>query len=374
MSGGFLTRFWSALIVAIVVQSVWIGGGFGSGREIVEFIGRYGVNGLIAIVIGAIFLFIALYLSFEVSRVFRAYDYRTWSKQFLWRFWPIFDILYIIMAWIVIAVVGAAAGFMISDIVGIPFPVAAAIVIIIVGLLHFFGRRALEAFWVIGTIGLYAMYIILWIYVLYAKGGESITNISAGLSQGTLWNATWDGFRYTMYNLVVVIPALAFVDRFKSRMESVIASIVAVLLVYGAATVTWLCFMAYYPKVIDMTVPWYEILKELGAGWVLAVYIFWIFYTLIETSLGMIYGIVRRVDAHLRVYGRGLTRSTEALLAGISILIAIVTAQVGLVALVAKGYGTMAYGFLLFYFLPLLIIGLIRLRNPEWRKEFWAKA
>jgi Uncharacterized membrane protein len=374
MSGGFLTRFWSALIVAIVVQSVWIGGGFGSGREIVEFIGRYGVNGLIAIVIGAIFLFIALYLSFEVSRVFRAYDYRTWSKQFLWRFWPIFDILYIIMAWIVIAVVGAAAGFMISDIVGIPFPVAAAIVIIIVGLLHFFGRRALEAFWVIGTIGLYAMYIILWIYVLYAKGGESITNISAGLSQGTLWNATWDGFRYTMYNLVVVIPALAFVDRFKSRMESVIASIAAVLLVYGAATVIWLCFMAYYPKVIDMTVPWYEILKELGAGWVLAVYIFWIFYTLIETSLGMIYGIVRRVDAHLRVYGRGLTRSTEALLAGISILIAIVTAQVGLVALVAKGYGTMAYGFLLFYFLPLLIIGLIRLRNPEWRKEFWAKA
>jgi len=72
MSGGFLTRFWSALIVAIVVQSVWIGGGFGSGREIVEFIGRYGVNGLIAIVIGAIFLFIALYLSFEVSRVFQS--------------------------------------------------------------------------------------------------------------------------------------------------------------------------------------------------------------------------------------------------------------------------------------------------------------
>ncbi len=177
-----------------------------------------------------------------------------------------------------------------------------------------------------------------------------------------------------MYNLVVVIPALAFVDRFKSRMESVIASIASILLVYGAATVIWICFMAYYPKVIDMTVPWYEILKELGAGWILAIYIFWIFYTLIETALGMIYGIVRRVDAHLRIYGRGLTRSTEAILAGVSILIAIVTAQVGLVALVAKGYGTMAYGFLLFYFLPLLIIGLIRLRNPEWRKEFWAKA
>jgi uncharacterized membrane protein YkvI len=373
VSGEGLRGFYAALIVAIVIQSVWIGGGFGSGREIVEFIARYGVNAWIAIVVGSVFLFIALYLSFEVARVFKAYDYMTWSKQFLWRFWPIFDILYIIMAWIVIAVVGAAAGFMVSDLVGIPFPIAAAIVIIVVGLLHFFGRRALEAFWVIGTIGLYAMYIILWAYVLYVKGGESLANLSAGLSQGTIGDAFWDGVRYTMYNLVVVIPALAFVDRFRSRMDSVIAAIASIILVYGAAAMIWLCFMAYYPKVIDMTVPWYEILRELGVEWLLAIYIFWIFYTLIETALGMIYGIIRRVDAHLRLYGRGLTRTTEAILAGLSLLIAIVTAQVGLVALVAKGYGTMAYGFLLFYFLPLLVIGTIRLRNPEWRKEFWAK-
>jgi uncharacterized membrane protein YkvI len=71
VSGEGLRRLLGALIVAIVIQSTWIGGGFGSGREIVEFIARYGVNAWIAIVVGSVFLFIALYLSFEVARVLK---------------------------------------------------------------------------------------------------------------------------------------------------------------------------------------------------------------------------------------------------------------------------------------------------------------
>ncbi|MDM7274738.1 MAG: hypothetical protein P3X22_001250 [Thermoprotei archaeon] len=151
-------RVWYAAVVAIILQSVWIGGGFGSGREIVEFLAKYGSYGWIAILISTVAWIVILALSLEVARIFRAYDYMTWSKQFLWKGWFILDIAYIIMAWIVIAVVGAAAGYMLSDIVGIPFALSAAIVIIVVGVLHFYGRRAMEAFWVIGTIGLYANY------------------------------------------------------------------------------------------------------------------------------------------------------------------------------------------------------------------------
>jgi uncharacterized membrane protein YkvI len=35
-------RVWYATITAIILQSVWIGGGFGSGRKVVEFIAKYG--------------------------------------------------------------------------------------------------------------------------------------------------------------------------------------------------------------------------------------------------------------------------------------------------------------------------------------------
>lgn len=367
-------RVWYATITAIIIQSVWIGGGFGSGREVVEFIAKYGSLAWISILVSAIFLIVVLIPSFEIARVFKAYDYMTWSKQFLWKFWWLFDVAFIVLAWIVIAVVGAAAGYMLSDIAGIPFAVAATLTIIVVGALHFFGRKVIEAYWIVGTIGLYIMYFIIWAFILLSKGGQAISNLAAGLHYGTASEAAIDGLRYTMYNLCVVMPALQSVDRYRGRTESLIATLISVVLVYGAAIALWLCFMAYYPDVINMTAPLYDILKAIGAGWAVAVYVFWIFYTLIETALGMVYAIVRRIDTHLKLHGKTLGRKIEALLAVAILTVSIVTAQVGLVALVAKGYGTMAWVFFAIYFIPIVTIGLMRLFKPEWKKEFWSKA
>ncbi|MEM1697633.1 MAG: hypothetical protein QW794_03470 [Thermosphaera sp.] len=367
-------RIWYAVISAIIIQSVWIGGGYGSGREVVEFIAKYGSLAWISILVSAITLAIVLVPSFEIARVFKAYNYMTWSKQFLWKFWWLFDIAFIVLAWIVIAVVGAAAGYMLSDIAGIPFPVAAALTIIIVGLLHFFGRRVIEAYWIVGTTGLYIMYFIIWAYILSLKGGQALNNLMAGLYQGTASEAAIDGFRYTLYNLCVVMPALQSIDRYRGKLESFIATILSVALVYGAAIALWLCFMAFYPDVIGMTAPVYDILKAMGAGWVLAIYVIWIFYTLTETALGMVYSIVRRIDAQLRLRGKLVGRKMEALLAVIILAVSIITAQAGLVALVARGYGTMAWVFFAVYFVPVITIGLIRLFKPEWMKEFWLKA
>lgn len=367
-------RVWYASISAIIIQSVWIGGGFGSGREIIEFIAKYGSLGWIAILVGAITLLVALIPSFEVARVFRTYDYMTWAKQFLWKFWWIFDIAFIVLAWIVIAVVGAAAGYMLSDLAGIPYWLSAMMILIIVAILHFYGRKVIEAWWIVGTIGLYLMYIVIWAVILINRGSIALSNISAGLSQGTPVDAVIDGFKYTMYNLCVVMPALESVDRYRGKFESVVATIISIALVYGAAIVLWICFMAFYPDVINWGVPLYDVLKVIGVPWALAIYVFWIFYTLIETALGMVYSIVRRVDAQLRLRSRSLGRKGEALLSAVIFLVSIFTAQVGLVALVAQGYGTMAWVFFAIYFIPIVSIGVLRVIKPDWKKEFWSKA
>jgi hypothetical protein len=55
----------------------------------------------------------------------------------------------------------------------------------------------------------------------------------------------------------------------------------------------------------------------------------WIFHTLVETALGMVYAIVRRVDAQLRLRGRSLGRRGEALLSVAILAVSIVTAQAG---------------------------------------------
>ena len=354
-------RVWYATITAMIIQNVWIAGGYATGREVVEFMAKYGVLAPIAIIVSAITLIIAVYLTLEVARVFKAFDYMTWSKQFLGRFWVAFDAMFIVMSWIVLAVVIAASNYMISDLTGLPPYIATIVITIVIALLHFFGRKAIEASWVVGSIGLISAYIIAWSYILSAKLGESLAKISAGLSMGSATLAAIDGFRYMLYNLYSLPPTLQSADRYRGRLESLVASIMSAVLVYGTVAVIWLCLMAYYPDVIYMTAPVYDILKSLGAYWVLGYFVFWVFYTLMATALGMIYAIILRVEAQLKQMGRRFTRVHEAILAAVILAIAALTSQAGLATLIAQGYGTMAWVFFAVYFIPLATVGVYRL-------------
>jgi len=303
-------------------------------------------------------LAVAVCLTLEVARVFKAFNYMEWSKQFLGRLWWLFDIMFIAMSWIVLAVVIAASNYMVSDLTGFSPHVITAVIIVVIALLHFFGRKAIEASWIIGSLGLVSAYIIAWSYILSAKLGESLVKISAGLSMGTGAVAAVDGFRYMLYNLYSLPPALESADRYRSRLESAFASILSVVLVYGTVTIIWLCLMAYYPQVINMTAPIYDILKSLGGYWALGYYMFWVFYTLMATALGMVYAIIRRLEAQLKQRKASTKRTREALLAVLILVIAAVTAnQTGLVKLIAEGYGTMAWAFFAIYFIPLITIG-----------------
>ncbi|WP_456326793.1 hypothetical protein [Palaeococcus sp. (in: euryarchaeotes)] len=152
-----------------------------------EYAGKYGVNGIYSIIMVTLGFWIATTLSFELARVFKAFDYKTWIKQLLWKFWPAFDITYIPLAVIIIAVVGSAAANILEDMFNIPYMIGAITIILAVGILHFYGRRAIESFETIGTVMLYII-----------------------LAPGMPIQAMISGIQYFAYNLGV-IPAVLFV-------------------------------------------------------------------------------------------------------------------------------------------------------------------
>lgn len=186
--------FYRWLLPVIIFQSVYMGGGFTTGREVMEYAGKYGVNGIYSIIMVTLGFWIATTLSFELARVFKAFDYKTWIKQLLWKFWPAFDITYIPLAVIIIAVVGSAAANILEDMFNIPYMIGAITIILAVGILHFYGRRAIESFETIGTVMLYII-----------------------LAPGMPIQAMISGIQYFAYNLGV-IPAVLFVlDRLVRR-------------------------------------------------------------------------------------------------------------------------------------------------------------
>ena len=90
------------LLPGFVFQSVIIGGGYGTGRELVEFFLNYGpLGGLLGMVLVTTVMWsVLLAITFEFSRKFRSYDYRTFFKNLLGPFWFAFEIIYSLPAYI----------------------------------------------------------------------------------------------------------------------------------------------------------------------------------------------------------------------------------------------------------------------------------
>jgi uncharacterized membrane protein YkvI len=105
----------------------------------------------------------------------------------------------------------------------------------------------------------------------------------------------------------------------------------------------------------------------LGTSVLLIVYSIMLFGTFIETGAGMLQGINERLDAYLiEIRGVGLSRATHATIAVSAVVLSALLSLIGITALIADGYGTMAWAFMAIYVLPMLFIGLpkiLRSRN-----------
>src|ERR1051325_9755722 len=95
----------------LVFMAVVIGGGYSTGRELIEFFGAVGPRGgLLGMLVTMIVWSAVLAISFELVRQTRSYDYRSFFIVLLGRGWFLFEIAYFALLILVLAVIGAAAG------------------------------------------------------------------------------------------------------------------------------------------------------------------------------------------------------------------------------------------------------------------------
>lgn len=379
--------FGKFVLPALVLQSVLIGGGYATGREIVEFGAQYGAAGWLSVLTIFLGFTIMAILTFEFARLFQVYDYKSFISELIWKFWPLFDLLFLVMAVLVIAIMAAAAGEIVEETVGVPYLATIVIIIALVGILTYFGGRLIEEFKTIGTFLLYLGYIIFGLAVLIPMWGDVTATFAAWetgyVDDASLGPVLQSGILYVGYNLVV-FPAVFFaLHRQATRTETVVAGILAGLLMTIPFALTYLALMAFYPaeNVMGAGVPWLPMLEEIGGGWLVVLYGIVVGWTLIETSVGLIHAVIDRIDKNIEdvqvaMFGNleGLSRMQSGAL-GMCILVgALLLAQVGIIPLIAQGYTMMAYFFLALFALPLLTIGLYRIVNPDWKREFWEQA
>ena len=360
-----LSRFFNVYIVpAAVFISVVMGGGYGTGREVVEFFTRYGLlGGLLGIGVAACVFALVLACTYEFARVFQVYDYRTFFGKLIGPLWICFEILYLLLFLLVLGVVGSAAGNILEEEFGISSLVGMAGVLVLVIALVYFGREAVEKVLTLWSIGMYVVFVAYFIQVMDHGDVDVLQAVKNGAVEvGWLQG----GVLYAMYNLAIA-PVLLFSTRaISSRSEAITAGLVTGLAVMIPAVLFHVSYAVGYPAVLDEPVPNYWMMSQYTTPLLLGIFLVALLGTLVETGAGLVQGFIERIEAVLKPgEDEALGHPARAAIAIVTLGLGGLLGSMGIVALVAKGYTALSVGFALVYIIPICTLGIVKIMKSS---------
>jgi uncharacterized membrane protein YkvI len=350
------------LMPGFVFEAAVIGGGYATGRELVEFFLPAGpLGGLLGMVVSMVVWSAVLAVSFELARRARAYDYRSFTKLLLGRGWFLFEIAYFLLTVLILAVMGAAAGEIAHSLFGAPRLAGSLAMIVAVGIVLFQSSKAIETFlsWSVGY--LYLVYLVFVIWSLLAFGDRTAASLGAPPA-GRAWLEA--GVRYAGYN-VATIPAVLFcVRHLETRRETMVAGLLAGPLAMLPGVAFYLAMVGYHRELETVALPSAFLLAKLNAPWFEWAFQIAVLLTLVDTGVPILHAINERVAQAYAERSRVMPRALRpALAVGVMVLSIYAASAVGLVGLIGRGYGLLTYAFIALLILPVLTVGVWKIRS-----------
>ncbi len=351
-------------VPGIVFQSVVIAGGYGTGRELVEFFLNYGaLGGLIAMCTVSVLTWsIMSAVSFEFARVFKTYNYRPFFKKLLGKYWFLYEICYFVILILILSVCAATAGSVLQELFGWSYWVGVIGLMLGTGLLVFKGSGTIEKVLSVWSFVLYAVYILLLIFAFTKFGGVIGKTLANGeIKPGFILS----GFKYAWYTLGTIPVILFTVRHIETRKEAICSGLIAGVIGILPAIFLYLALLSQYPDVLTATVPINNLLNGIGSPVFQAIFQIALFGTIIETATGFIHGINERILTVYKERGKEMPKSVTVLVTVALLITGVFVSQFGLINLIAKGYGTATWGFFFVFAIPMLTIGIWKIKNSK---------
>lgn len=349
------------LLPGFLFQSVVIAGGYGTGAELAEFFLRQGPRGgLLAIAVSTLVFSAVSMVTFELARLWHAFDYRHFFQRLLGPGWWLFEVCYVALLLIVLAVVAAASGSIMSDTFGLNYWIGVGAVMVAVGGLVFGGNEAIERFFSAWSFVLYGVYVVFFAWCFRELGPEIAANFGAEPT-GSGW--AWAGVRYAGYNLAVIPPVLATLRLHQTRQETFVAGALTGPIAMIPGLLFYLPMIGLYPEILEATVPATVLLERLGSrGFQIAFQVV-LFGTLIETGAGLIHAVNERISGLQADRDSDMAAWVRPAVALGLLGLGTAVSGFGLTDLIASGYGTLTLGFIVVYVVPVLTVGVWRIRS-----------
>ena len=349
------------LLPGFIFQSVVIAGGYGTGRELVEFfLSRGPLGGLLAMALSTALFSAVCVVSYEFARVFRAFEYRSFFRRLLGPGWVAFEALYLALMMIVLAVIAAAAGSILEETFGFHYLVGVIGIMTAVGFLVFGGNRIIERAFAGWSAVLYLVYLVFFLWCM-ASFGPAIRGALAGGGIDGGWIRS--GFEYVGYNLGVLPAVLITIRHARSRRDTLLSGLLTGPIGMIPAFLFYIAIVGQHPGIVSETVPANHMLELLGSRAFQIVFQVMLFGTLAETGAGLIHAVNERIARRYDETGRKLPPLTRVSAAAGMLALGALVAQFGLIPLIGAGYRYISYGYMAVFVVPVMTWGVFLIRK-----------
>jgi len=357
---GWRKAFGAIVVPATVFQSVLIGGGYGTGREVVEYFGGGGVTGgLFGLVLAAFGFFLILFICFDLARLGGGYDYRSLLRTIAGPFAILFEVCFLALFLLVMGVVGSAVGEIFSDRFGIAPWAGSLLMLGAITIVAMLGRQMVLKLLALWSVVLSTVLIAYVVLVFDLVGPQIYTALQ-------VWDVR-DGWarsalEYVFYNAAVIPVVIYSARKITTRTESLMAALLAAALAILPAVLFHLTFAWDLDRFIASSVPVYDLIDLTGATWLMIAYMIALLGTLIETGLGFVQGIIERLEAGRQ--RRNMPPAPawrHAAIAAAAVSLSAALSLLGIINLIGTGYRFVAWGLFISFVLPLVTVGLYKI-------------
>jgi uncharacterized membrane protein YkvI len=182
-------------------------------------------------------------------------------------------------------------------------------------------------------------------------------------SQPVDWaGASLSGLQFAVYNSALIPVLMYAASEITNPSQAIKSGFIAGIFGIIPALLLHLGFMRFYPAINNAPVPTYYLVGQLNQTGAVYLYFLVLIGTILLTAVGVLQGVNDRIDAWLtETRQRTLSSQGRACCALSITIISLLLSQLGLVDLIARGYGALSWGFMIVFTLPLLTIGTKRL-------------
>nr|WP_217497781.1 hypothetical protein [Lysobacter enzymogenes] len=280
------SRFQRYLLPGFAFKAVVIGGGYATGRELVEFFLPAGAwGGVYAMAAATALWSLVCMLTFVLAQALRSFDYRSFFQRLLGPLWWTFELAYLALLIVLLAVFGAAAGAIGQAVFGWPPLAGAMCLVAAIAAVVSFGNESVERVFKWVSFFLYGVYALFAALALSAFG-DRIQAAFAAPPPAAGWLG--DGLTYAGYNLVGAVVILPVARHFAGRRDAAVAGLLAGPLAMLPALAFFVCMVGFQDQIADAALPSDYLLQRLGLPWFHALFQLMVFAALLESGAGAV--------------------------------------------------------------------------------------